>query len=174
MTKQELKEEIPANDTIKGSVSAALDEEGRIAEDDKEVLAASRDLASEASNPAPQGNKFGLNFAPGIISRQVDRLDTLLSEDSARQPDSEAPLMDHAEEKAEDIGQKDLQARPDPDELPAVTPGQIDAAVERVISQKFSGRIEDIIYKVIEKAVAKEIDRLKRTLLENDSIDDGR
>jgi hypothetical protein len=170
---EELKEENPANDTITGRVRAALDEEGRIMEDDKEDLAARRDLASEASNLAPQDEKSRFNFAPGIISQQVDRLDTLLSEDSTRRPDSPAPLMGQAEEKAEDIGQKDLQAKPDPDELPAVTPGQIDAAVERVISQKFSGQIENIIYKVIEKAVTKEIDRLKRTLLENDAIDDG-
>ncbi len=45
--------------------------------------------------------------------------------------------------------------------LPA---GHIDAAIERIINEKFSGKIEDIIYEVIEKAVAKEIDRLKGAL----------
>ena len=37
--------------------------------------------------------------------------------------------------------------------------------LERVIKDKFGGNIENIIYKVIEKAVSKEIDRLKGALL---------
>jgi len=56
-------------------------------------------------------------------------------------------------------------------ELPAVPPGQIDAAIERVIIEKFSGKIENIIYEVIEKAVAKEIDRLKESLMGSNAID---
>ncbi len=58
------------------------------------------------------------------------------------------------------------------DELPAVPPGQIDAAIERVISEKFSGKIENIIYEVIEKAVAKEIDRVKGALMGSNTMDD--
>jgi len=56
----------------------------------------------------------------------------------------------------------------------AVPAGQLDAAIERVINEKFSGKIENIIYEVIEKAVAKEIDRLKGVLMGNHMIDDTR
>jgi hypothetical protein len=59
------------------------------------------------------------------------------------------------------------------DELPTVPTGQIEAAIERIISEKFSGKIENIIYEVIEKAVAKEIDRLKGALLGSNTFDDN-
>jgi hypothetical protein len=58
------------------------------------------------------------------------------------------------------------------DGLPAMPAGQIDAAIERIINEKFSGKIESIICEVIEKAVAKEIDRLKGALTGRGTIDD--
>jgi hypothetical protein len=45
---------------------------------------------------------------------------------------------------------------------------QIEAAVERVITRMYAGTIETIIRQSIEKAVLKEIERLKNHLLEND------
>jgi hypothetical protein len=53
----------------------------------------------------------------------------------------------------------------------ALTEDQIDAAVERVITRMYAGTIEAIILQSIEKAVFKEIDRLKNRLLENDPGD---
>jgi len=54
-----------------------------------------------------------------------------------------------------------------------VSPGQIDQAIERIINEKFAGRIEHIIYEIIEKAVKKEIDRLKVSLLEDRPHEDN-
>ena len=48
----------------------------------------------------------------------------------------------------------------------------IDQAIERIIDEKFAGRIEHIIYEIIEKAVKREIDRLKESLLEDSSPED--
>jgi len=53
----------------------------------------------------------------------------------------------------------------------ALTEDQIDAAVERVITRMYAGTIETIILQSIEKAVFKEIERLKNRLLENDPGD---
>jgi hypothetical protein len=60
----------------------------------------------------------------------------------------------------------------DPLEGALISPEQIEAAVERIIDQKFAGRIEAIILQAIEKAVSREIERLKRALLENDPEND--
>ena len=49
-----------------------------------------------------------------------------------------------------------------------LTEDQIEAAVERVITRMYAGTIEMIIRQSIEKAVLKEIERLKNHLLEND------
>jgi hypothetical protein len=53
----------------------------------------------------------------------------------------------------------------------ALTEDQIEAAVERVITRLHAGTIETIIRQSIEKAVLKEIERLKNRLLENDPGD---
>ena len=53
----------------------------------------------------------------------------------------------------------------------ALTEDQIDAAVERVITRMYAGTIETIIRQSIEKAVYKEIERLKNRLLEDDPGD---
>ncbi len=78
--------------------------------------------------------------------------------DTARIPD---------ESPSEEIAPGDAPAGIDSDEFPSVPVGQIDAAIERVINEKFAGKIEEIIYEVIEKAVAKEISRLKSAILGN-------
>ena len=69
--------------------------------------------------------------------------------------------------------QENPPVAPQFEELASFSPSQIDAAIERVINEKFSGRIESIIYDVIEKAVAKEIARLKGVLLDTPPADDN-
>ena len=48
-----------------------------------------------------------------------------------------------------------------------VSPEAIDRAIERIINEKLAGRIEHIIYEIIEKSVKREIERLKQSLLED-------
>ena len=48
-------------------------------------------------------------------------------------------------------------------------PEEIEAAVERVIERKLGGTIEDAIRRAIETAVSREIERLKRLLLEDET-----
>ena len=52
-------------------------------------------------------------------------------------------------------------------DLTAVSPEAIDRSIERIINEKLAGRIEHIIYEIIEKSVKREINRLKESLLEN-------
>ena len=130
-----------------------------------EATPASEDLFSETED-------IDYKFDPGAIAQQVDRLDTFLPDDQPDEPEVASLPVDHPEENdtrktATDGAHRDG----DPDESPAIPAGQIDAAIERVITEKFAGKIEDIIYDVIEKAVAKEIDRLKGVLLGNSPID---
>ena len=53
-----------------------------------------------------------------------------------------------------------------------VSPEKIDQAIERIINEKLAGRIEHIIYEIIEKAVKREIDRLKESLLDDSTPED--
>jgi hypothetical protein len=45
---------------------------------------------------------------------------------------------------------------------------QLEETLEQIIERKFSGKIETLITEIIEKAVSKEIQRLKKILLEDD------
>jgi hypothetical protein len=58
-------------------------------------------------------------------------------------------------------------------DLTAVSPEAIDRAIERIINEKLAGRIEHIIYEIIEKSVKREIDRLKESLLEDNPPKDN-
>ena len=59
------------------------------------------------------------------------------------------------------------------DNTAVVSPEQIDQAIERIVNEKLAGRVENIIYEVIEKAVKREIEQLKASLL-GDSTPDNR
>jgi len=54
-----------------------------------------------------------------------------------------------------------------------VSPEKIDQAIERIINEKLAGRIEHIIYEIIEKAVKREIARLKESLLDDSTPEDN-
>ncbi len=113
---------------------------------------------------------FIFNFDAETIDKQIDGLDAFLAEDSFDEPDAASlPGHDTPEENAV---QEDFKAAPAAAESAGPSAEQIDKAVERVINEKFAGRIENIIYEVIEKAVAKEIDRLKGVLLDSIPPDD--
>jgi len=145
---------------------------------DDEVLAVAEDASDVNSEPAAEADipilddeKF--DFDHRSISQQVDRLDSFLSEDATDEPQV-APLpVDQAAE--EEIGLDNPQIMKGLDGLQSMPAEQIEAAIERIINEKFSDKIEGIIYEVIEKAVSREIDRLKGALTGSSSntIDDN-
>jgi hypothetical protein len=53
-----------------------------------------------------------------------------------------------------------------------LNPTHIEQSIERFIEQNYSEKIESMISAIIEKAVAKEINRLKNVLLEDDNPED--
>ena len=138
----------------------------------EETRALSTDMAMATAPSTDEDEELDFSLDSSEISQQVDRLDTFLADDLAPEPEvaslpsepevaslpSEPPA--EAEAPAEDQPPDD-----EPPQAASVTPDQIDAIVERVIEEKFGGNIETIIYDVIEKAVSKEIDRLKGALL---------
>ena len=52
-----------------------------------------------------------------------------------------------------------------------ISPDQIEAALERIIEKKLSEKIDDLLIQAIEDAVTKEIDRIKRLLMDEISED---
>jgi hypothetical protein len=148
-------------DELDSFFSKALAEEPAFEDGEMEPVAEtpalSTDTAMATAPPADEDEEFDFGIESSEISQQVDRLDTFLADDPTTEPEvASLPAEPPAEAER-------------PDEAVSVTPDQIDAIVERVIEEKFGGNIETIIYEVIEKAVSKEIDRLKGALLDGDS-----
>ncbi len=155
------------DDEIDNFFSQTLEDEPVLENDEsepaEETPALSTGIAMAAALSADENGEFDFRFGSSEISDQVDRLDSVLSEDSTTEPEI-ASL--HEKPPAEDETMEDVRSAVEdtPESLP-VTYDQIDSILERVIKDKFGGKIETIIYEVIEKAVSKEIDRLKGALL---------
>jgi hypothetical protein len=107
-----------------------------------------------------------LSSGPG----KIDRPDTPFPQDPTNEKER-VPLPKDQSEK-DDPMQKDSLAS-NAGDSPIVSPEQIDQAIERIINKKLAGRIEHIIYEIIEKTVKREIDRLKASLLEDSTPGDN-
>ena len=70
--------------------------------------------------------------------------------------------MDSLKQPPSDIATSGLELKPD----------QIEQSIERFIEQNYSEKIESMISAIIEKAVAKEISRLKNVLMQDNSAED--
>mgnify|MGYP001822907274 FL=1 len=157
------------DDEIDNFFSETLKDEPGLENDEiepaQETPTLSADMAMAAAPPDDENEEFDFRFGSSEISDQVDRLGSFLSEDSTTEPGT-ASL--HGEPPPENETVEDIRSTAEnaPEPLP-VTPDQINSMLERVIQDKFGGQIENIIYEVIEKAVSKEIERLKGALLGN-------
>jgi hypothetical protein len=71
-----------------------------------------------------------------------------------------------AEDTAEALG-LDLEQGRQEEEI-TLTDSQIEAAVERIIQKKYAATIEQLVAQAVEKAVAREIETIKRAMLDGD------
>ena len=124
------------------------------------------------------------------ISKKIDRLETTFFDESEAQAELdeddgsetetfEAVVSETGEETDErDIEITDVEPPGEPPAdgalaaLAGASQEQIEKSIERIIQQNFSTKIESMVTHTIEKAVSKEIDRLKNILLENDGDED--
>lgn len=126
--------------------------------------------------------EFDFNVDTSEISEKIDQLDSIFFDDtqSESEYDEETVLNDDdedAESEKEDIRISDLESLEQPESEVAASamgldPDQIEKSIEQFIDQNYSEKIESMITAIIEKAVAKEINRLKNVLLEDDSAED--
>lgn len=159
------------HETDETAFKKALSDYPVLTEEDSEDAEVAPESAAATAASDSEEDSFDFDFDPRTVARQVDGLDAFLSEDSIDEPEVASLPEDYT--TAENARPENFAAEPDSEGFPAFAPEQIDAAIERVINEKFSGRIENIIYEVIEKAVAKEIDRLKGVLLGSTPPDDN-
>jgi len=179
-------------DEIDSFFSESLEAEPELEDDETAPVdgtpALSTDMAMATATTAEENadededGEFDFSFDSSEISQQVDRLDTFSADESIPEPavatlPDETFVEDEIEEDDQPAEEKTLdhdQPAAEKADVPLpVSAEQIDAILERVIKDKFGGKIENVIYDVIEKAVSKEIDRLKGALLDSGEGDHG-
>jgi hypothetical protein len=128
------------------------------------------DMAAATAEIAAEPEKFSFDMETKEISAQIDRLDAFLAEESALEP--AVAFLPDEQSKQDERPAEGIQKSALTDAVMDLTPERLDTAIARLIDEKFSAKIESIIYEVIERAVTKEIDRLKGFLLENDGYPD--
>jgi hypothetical protein len=126
--------------------------------------------------------EFDFNVDTSEISEKIDQLDSIFFDDTQSESEyvEETGLDDDdedAESEKEDIRINDQKSLEQPASDVAASamgldPDQIEKSIEQFIEQNYSEKIESMITAIIEKAVAKEINRLKNVLLEDDSAED--
>jgi hypothetical protein len=136
-------------------------EEDDFGDDTPLEMASQPDL--DLSDEEPDGDTPDFNLDTDIIADKKEELGTILFNDSEEDdirspalgivPPLDEPEFEEPESKSEvaDLG--------------TISASQIEEAVERLIKNNYSDKIESIIVNVIEKAVSKEIERLKDALL---------
>lgn len=172
-------------------INDSLGEEIRIDDDFEDDLTSSLGTEAESEiNLADQASgteEFDFNIDSSEISEKIDRLDTIFFDDSEPETEFdedaesdaeavEAAVSDTGDEtENEDIAITDVEPSEEPQPvfgqagLEVASQDHIEKSIERIIQQNFSGKIESMISEIIEKAVSKEIDRLKKILLEDSS-----
>jgi hypothetical protein len=176
-------------------INDSLNEEIRIDDDLEDDLTSSLGVeASSEMNMIDQDSEaedLDFNIDSREISEKIDQLDTIFFDDTKAQTDFEDETVSNDEEFEEAVSftgeidaededeDEDIRIRDDePFEETMPQPGiaafdadhdKIEASIERIIQQNYSEKIESMVVEVIEKAVSKEIDRLKNILLEDNS-----
>ena len=92
------------------------------------------------------------------VLEQDSALDAAFSEEADHEPPSDDDFVDT-------LGM-DLEAGIEPPAPPAISSEDVEAAIERVVKEMLSEKIDILLRKVIETEVSKEVERIKNLLLD--------
>ncbi len=171
---------------LENFINDSVNEEIQIGDELEDDLVSSLGIETGAeislTGQKSETEEFDFNVDTSEISEKIDQLDSIFFDDtqSESEYDEETVIDDDdgdAESEKEDIRISDLESLEQPESEVAASamgldPDQIEKSIEQFIEQNYSEKIESMITAIIEKAVAKEINRLKNVLLEDDSAED--
>ena len=162
-----------------------IEEEGPMDDEEMRELSESEEKAVEAELSRffddAQENETGIEdnapspvekFSKPDIDLDLAMTAATLSAGTGKFNRHKTPFPPNPADAKEELNQKD-SPESNATDLTAISPDAIDRAIERIINEKLAGRIEHIIYEIIEKSVKREIDRLKESLLEGSPPEDN-
>jgi hypothetical protein len=133
------------------------------------------ELASEVEAPLNPLSKADADLFPETSAADVFAANVASGEITGDSPSVDWTLPTAAAAAAASLASSSpaspASAEPPIPESISLSDEQIDAALERVIERRLGSTLESVILRAVESAVAMEIQRLKRLLLEDDSSD---
>ena len=123
--------------------------------------------AVDLSEDESEEDDIDFKLDTDLITDKKEELGTILFDNSMAETPDETDDMDIP--PADETLPEEAHAT----DLGTISSRQIEDAVERLIQNNYSEKIESIIVNVIEKAVSKEIQKLKDALLDDISEIDG-
>jgi hypothetical protein len=153
----------PEESEVAKSLGLNLDSDSEMDDDDEaeEYLGMNFGAADDLSEDESEEDDIDFKLDTDIITDKKEELGTILFDNSvAKTPDDndEADIPPAHEALSEEAEAADLGT---------ISSRQIEDAVERLIKNNYSEKIESIIVNVIEKAVSREIHKLKDALLDD-------
>jgi hypothetical protein len=129
------------------------------------------EAAAEADTPAEDAAENIIELTDVVqesAAEEGETAETVLEEDSALDAvvSEEADLEPLSDDDFVDTLGVDLEAGIDPPAPPAISSEDVEAAIERVVKEMLSEKIDTLLRKVIEREVSKEVERIKNLLLD--------
>ncbi len=175
-------EDVELENFINDSLNEEIQIEDELEDDLVNSLGIETGSEISLTDQTSETEEFNFNVDTSEISKKIDQLDNIFFDDTRLETEYEDETASDSEEsdsetENEDIRISDLDSfeQPPSDIAPSavgLNPDQIEKSIEQFIEQNYSEKIESMITAIIEKAVAKEINRLKNVLLEDDSAED--
>jgi hypothetical protein len=192
-------EDVELKDFINDSLDDEIQIDEDFEEDLTGTLGVDAQETLDMEAPASMEEEFDFSMDSSEISKRIDQLDTVFFDDTEAEneleenaeieeetagPNDEAVTLPETifEDIEDQIETEDVSVSGNESiDVPLAAGGiaamdanqrQLEETLEQIIEQKFSGKIETLITQIIEKAVTKEIQRLKKILLEDDVDED--
>jgi hypothetical protein len=171
---------------LENFINDSLSDEIQIGDELEDDLVSSLRIEAEPemnlTDQKPATEEFNFNIDTSEISEKIDQLDSIFFDDTHSETENDDEIVANHEDSDAEAEKEDIESA-DVDSLKQLTsdaalpglnvnPTHIEQSIERFIEQNYSEKIESMISAIIEKAVAKEINRLKNVLLEDDNPED--
>ena len=170
---------------LENFINDSLNEEIQIGEELEDDLISSLGIEAgpeiSLTDQTSATEEFNFNVNTSEISEKIEQLDNIFFDDIQSETEYDDETASDNEDSDSEIENEDIRItdvdslEQPPSEIPpsslGVNPDQIEQSIEQFIEQNYSEKIETMITAIIEKAVAKEINRLKNVLLEDNSAE---
>ncbi len=148
-----------------------LTDEAIEAEDEKEIVELSDETIDDTDEEeiisAFDDDSLETSLVPDEEPNEKQSIEADFIGSLGMELEPETDISEETSEKEEQLESEDTQEKDLVPETVSLSSEQIDEALERVINRMYSEKIKSMLAEMIEKAVTKEIEKIKRILVDD-------